>query len=122
MRYSYDALEHYASCLVVRGFARHFLRLDFAASRGIELFTLAAPELDDRGLLVRCGVLIYAVWRHVESTHRHGPPAGDRASGHQRALQQAAREAVRGHMGARRALDHMENGYVVRAAELGEPQ
>ena len=97
-----DEIEHYAICPVVRRFAGSFLRLHFPGSRGVALFTMAAPELDDDASLVRAGILVYAVWRCTEASRRGGPPQPP--TFYQQALQQAAREAVRGHAGATRVL------------------
>ena len=99
-----DSIEHYSACSVVRRFAAHFLRLVFPGSRGVAVITLAAPEVGDDTALVRAAVLAYAVWRHTEATRRSGLQ-GYAASFHEQALQQAARQAVRGHSRAAKILD-----------------
>ena len=102
-----DTLEHYSACRVVRKFASSFLNLNYAGVRGLEVFVLAAPELEVEGLLVRCAILAYAVWRHTETTRRSGGRANTEQF-HLQALQQAAREGVRGHARARAVLDGLK--------------
>ena len=99
-----DSIEHYSRCSVVRTFAANFLRLRYPAHRGKELMTATAPELDDDTALLRCAVLVYAAWRHTEATRKEGAQTRP-ANFHTHALQQAAREAVRGHAKARAILD-----------------
>ena len=99
-----DSVEHYALCPIVRGFAASFLRLDFPGARGLEVLTLSAPELDCDVTLVRAAILAYATWRHTEATRRAGSvPRPHRF--HDHGLQQAAREAVKGHPRASGVLD-----------------
>ena len=97
-----DSIEHYARCSRTRAFAASFLRLGFAAGEGPEMLMLTHERLEDPDALVRAGVLVYAVYRTTERLRRAG---GDGEQAVRQALQQAAREAVRGHPSATRLLD-----------------
>ena len=87
------------------GLCRPVLRLRYPASRGLELWLAAAPEQEDEVILMRAGVLVYAVWRTTEAVRRAALPAASRDVTLQRMLEQAAREACRGHARATRMLD-----------------
>ena len=97
-----DSIEHYARCSRTRAFAASFLRPGFAAGEGPEMLMLTHGRLEDPDALVRAGVLVYAVYRTTERLRRAG---GDGEQAVRQALQQAAREAVRGHPSATRLLD-----------------
>ena len=100
-----DEAEHYPECPVVRAFAARFLRLQYPACRWRDVWLAVAPELDDDVALTRVGILVYATWRTTESIRRSPVPLADRPATVQRMLEQAAREAVRGHPRSSRVLD-----------------
>ena len=97
-----DSIEHYACSPEVRGFAASFLRLPYTAAEGLQMLLLVHPALDNAAFLVRAAILTFAVYRVTERRRRDGSPQEARVD---HMLQQAAREAVRGHLGATRALD-----------------
>ena len=99
-----DSIEHYGRCPIIRQFASSFLHLRMDHACGLAYVLFAAPELDEPLILTRCAVLVYAAWRTTESVRRRRGPAS--VEDCRRALQQAAREAVRGHPVAARALEY----------------
>ena len=97
-----DSVEHYARCPIVREFGTQFVRLRIPAQHGIEYFTFAHSVLGDVSVLVRTAIIVYSARRVTEQIRRQDPAAPQVV---QDMLQQAAREAVRGHSRAMRLLD-----------------
>ena len=89
-----DSIEHYAFCGVVRRFSWSFLRLQWAPMDSLAHLLLLGSAQSDPTTLVLSAVRTYAVWRVTESARRSPPTP---TSSLQRMLEQAAREAVRGH-------------------------
>ena len=99
-----DSIEHYSRCRFVHSFASTFLCLDFPRARGLELFAFAFDSWSAEKDKVKASILIYAVYR-VTETIRHDEGAfPEEVVVHM--LQQACREAVKGHSGAMRILDN----------------
>jgi hypothetical protein len=97
-----DALEHYRHCAIIRSFAWRSCRIRY----GADTFFLAGegePWVGDNGdALVLMAITIYASYVvYNEGKHNGGWTEGTV----QRALEQAARNAVRGHAHSQRVLD-----------------
>ena len=99
-----DSIEHYSRCGLVHTFAGKFLRLDFARARGLELFTFAFDGWSGDREKVKASILIYAVYRVSETLRRDGAVLAEETI--DLMLQQACREAVKGHSAAMRILDN----------------
>ena len=98
-----DSIEHYAKCPCVRGFARTFTRVPYAAHEGLAMFTLMHSSLDDPALLTKIAITVYAAWRVTERLRRREDLVAPEVA--KDMLEQAACEGVRGHLAAARVLD-----------------
>ena len=108
-----DCIEHYSICPTVVQFARSFLNL------GVQNFTpgvgdfvtlgLNRGTLEDSTLALKA-ILVYSVYRTSDMYRRKGAATQEDAT---QALQQFAKEAVRGHPRAQRALccSYMQQRY-----------
>ena len=109
-----DSIEHYAICPTVVQFARSFLNLkgqDFIPGVG-DFVTLGlnSGTVEEAKLALKA-ILVYSVYRTSDLYRRKGATSQETAT---QALQQFAKDAVRGHPKAQSALCH---SYLHRSRE-----
>jgi hypothetical protein len=98
-----DSLEHYAHCVIIRDFAWRTCKLVYTR----DAFFLAGTSHPWQGstteALVRMAIVVYAAYTTFNVGEHSGSFTADEA---RRALEQAARNAVRGHAASQRILDN----------------
>ena len=98
-----DSTEHYSRCVIMHNFATEFLRLSFCRARGLEVFTFCYDGWSSQKEMIKAGILIYATYRVTETLRKENAVHDAATVSHM--LQQASREAVKGHVGCMRILD-----------------
>jgi hypothetical protein len=97
-----DSIEHYCRCPVVRSFADRFLQLRLTSENGLEYFMLAPFSSEEKVMLTRAAVMIYATYNTINRI-RYGERCGAKTA--LEMLMQFGREAVRGHSASTHIVD-----------------
>ena len=104
-----DAIEHYVACPVVRSVAAKRLHLHITPQDALEnLLLIRVPPntADTDSWLLRCAVMLYAVYRTTNDARKNGAFIPRVA---QQALKEAIYEGTKGHKKTMRCVDNAYN-------------